>query len=875
MLKAIWSFFSSDGGTDLSLDEAYKILENTENEVEDQVPAPEVEKNEKEFSCFHKSGTITSIKDKICTIDELYEFRSNIKNLEVGSKVSFILYTNKGKINVSNVTIVDDWYCKPINEKCTWCTRRLICKTVEREARSIVVHPGNVKVDLNTIASEFIPIVGDWIELEAKVELDETVSDLFGKVLEIEKLRPLRPRIVMGYIREWSIETLTGAIDQTVFFNEDALASGYLPIIGDRVVTEVIESDQGRFNCRSIKIIPDQQTGSNVVLKNATLPLFETVRDDVYISSDVYIKAKKLTEKHEFLLDIMNISKTNLILLNITMQSNNPQCYIIKRYNYKNVMMPPGKQLKIYGECVTKNMGTTRELILFLFSEFSIGRWITIIVESESNKHYDKAKNVDKGSILIQRAAFKRNNDIVRGRKLAAPPRFISARLPDYSVPQKMFNMIHDFEPKAKSIKLQEELRLLKPCLTANFTFQNYEDKFHTLIHFEEIEELIAMEKYNQNQTCFIKNEDYLMLEIENLLEKRPSLIIGDRILAKDSYNDDADVYEGYIHKISAKHLYLKFAPEFHDCYNGEDVAIMAVASRTTYRRMHQAVGLAVRNLGNSFLFPSKVPLKEPQVIFVYDKYLDDNETIKQNAEKFNPSMQITNTANEITKFANKKNIVKKELSAKVVTDDTVCSTTEIVPDLKQPIEYLNNFKNPVFEASPDNIEKSNLLLVHNDCNSGQFKKKFFTSHHRTTCFKLEWYNKSLNYYQKEAVRNILLGKARPLPYFIFGPPGTGKTVTLVETILQIMRLIPHSRLLVATPSNSAADLIAMRLIDSGILKPGDLIRLVAYRCVVEDMLPIPLIPYCATADIAREGTVNASFNITTKGLTLGNFIKF
>ncbi|KAI0263051.1 P-loop containing nucleoside triphosphate hydrolase protein [Gloeopeniophorella convolvens] len=76
-------------------------------------------------------------------------------------------------------------------------------------------------------------------------------------------------------------------------------------------------------------------------------------------------------------------------------------------------------------------------------------------------------------------------------------------------------------------------------------------------------------------------------------------------------------------------------------------------------------------------------------------------------------------------------------------------------------------------------------------------------------------------------VKRILsLPPGASAPFILFGPPGTGKTVTIVEAIKQILRLDPIARLLVCAPSNSAADIIAQRL--SGTLGTNSLFRFYA-----------------------------------------------
>lgn len=78
-----------------------------------------------------------------------------------------------------------------------------------------------------------------------------------------------------------------------------------------------------------------------------------------------------------------------------------------------------------------------------------------------------------------------------------------------------------------------------------------------------------------------------------------------------------------------------------------------------------------------------------------------------------------------------------------------------------------------------------------------------------------DWYNENIssNAEQKMAVKNIVNCTAFPFPFVVFGPPGTGKTTTLVEAVLQIFKMKPGSKILVTCQSNSACDVIGTRLL--------------------------------------------------------------
>ncbi|KAG7298079.1 hypothetical protein JYU34_018849 [Plutella xylostella] len=77
------------------------------------------------------------------------------------------------------------------------------------------------------------------------------------------------------------------------------------------------------------------------------------------------------------------------------------------------------------------------------------------------------------------------------------------------------------------------------------------------------------------------------------------------------------------------------------------------------------------------------------------------------------------------------------------------------------------------------------------------------------------------NVEQRQAVEHIVAGTSGTAPYLLHGPPGTGKTITIVEAILQLVKKSPDNRILVCTDSNMAADHVASVLVQYRDRFPG------------------------------------------------------
>nr|KAF6270591.1 Mov10 like RISC complex RNA helicase 1 [Pipistrellus kuhlii] len=338
-----------------------------------------------------------------------------------------------------------------------------------------------------------------------------------------------------------------------------------------------------------------------------------------------------------------------------------------------------------------------------------------------------------------------------------------------------------------KCVEQKIDILTFQPLLAELLNMSNYKEKLSTLLWLEEIHAEIELKEYNMSGVSLKRNGELLVLEVPGLAESRPSLYAGDKLVLKtQEYNGHVVEYIGYVVKIHEEDVTLKLNPEFEQAYNFEPMDVEFTYNRTTSRRCHFALE-HVSHLGVKVLFPEEIILQSPQVAGSWNCAQDSKH-------EGQPTPEIREAEKEQPDPATK-------------TSQAGAQGTQGPAALAAETSHLGEGL-------------------------------------QTPGAREEFFNPLLNENQQLAVRRILSGDCRPLPYVLFGPPGTGKTVTIIEAVLQVYHALPDSRILVCAPSNSAADLVCLRLHESGLLRPGTMVRVNA-TCRFEETVIEAIKAYC------------------------------
>ncbi|KAF9457917.1 P-loop containing nucleoside triphosphate hydrolase protein [Collybia nuda] len=257
----------------------------------------------------------------------------------------------------------------------------------------------------------------------------------------------------------------------------------------------------------------------------------------------------------------------------------------------------------------------------------------------------------------------------------------------------------------------------------------SYARHFKHLLWIEEFRMDRDMERYDMTGVTLKQHRSYHYLEVPGLAEKRPSVLVGDRILVQKPEAAKGHWYEGGVHVLHQAEVGLRFHGSFSGG-PGQHYNVRFKLNRIPMRRQHQAMDTVFSQ--ERVLFPAKAHL--PPGLY--------------------PS----------------------------------------------PVEKRLKLFNPL-------LAKNNPQL--------------------------------------QAVISIVNQPPGSVPFVVFGPPGTGKTITMVEAIQQVLLANPKAKVLACAPSNSAADLIASRL---SRLSTDELFRFYA-PSRFKNQVPDELLPYAYLRD--------------------------
>lgn len=768
-------------------------------------------------SCFQFKGTITHLYGDFGYVNEnLYFSREMARNLQlqegyivvyiarkISEDIPIQIYTIKSIVqenwemenDLQSAAPVDNRSIKTLSTHEKWLHGMVVgvkhCKfTIETNDHKIK----SLEVELSRIDCTFLPMVGDDVSVLTLCETDATSQDYTGVVIEMRRLIPTNKKLHEGKVDCFAENGGYGTIDNDYIFYMNALQHSdnidHKVDVGDRVIAEVISCSEvqvgsyKKYGWRCIKIIKDTDFCDKNV---AAIPLsneleFEDDENEHGISITksnelkvLFCNNVALGETNQLKITVQNNSENNHKLNGVTFKYQNAGAQVACDQFNKSHMIASHSAFTFTMTVTSRIYGITYERIIFSFGDgFEIERCIKIDVTPGAHGTIERLK-IAKHTKEYTKSLWNRKVDVQPGVRVSESPHFVFRRLKPFEVPRMLLEVVLETTNELNvSVKLSDILPPFSP-----FEFSNYKRCFQALLHLEEIALDHEFRKYDRSCVHFTRENtadgQYLAVRMENVMESRPSIIVGDKVYAQciseeinylngdNQGNQKAMLYEGFIHKIKQNRLLIKFGDNFHQRYNGEDYRCHFKFTRSQFIKQHNAIET----------------VNDPKILF--------------------PS-QVN-----------------------------VCDMLQLDVSMSPGNELVSNYRNRV----------------------------------------LPWYNKQLNPIQKKAIECILRGESRPMPYIIFGPPGTGKTSTIVELILQLFKRVGGSRIIVCAPSNSAANLIAKRIIGSKVLMLGEFIRIVSKNSIERELIPDELLPYSAMADIATPDTTANTIITTKTGLVL------
>ncbi|KAE8729102.1 P-loop containing nucleoside triphosphate hydrolases superfamily protein isoform 1 [Hibiscus syriacus] len=276
--------------------------------------------------------------------------------------------------------------------------------------------------------------------------------------------------------------------------------------------------------------------------------------------------------------------------------------------------------LTIWLSCKPNDMGLHTTVVHFDVDDNRMERVVFLL--AENNVSQSLASTMPYRRAIRRRNQFAVDEYVVSSRPAKPTKRGYRCKIAEYPIPKNIRDLI--------------ENKHMPDILAEGLTKENYAAFFSTLLVMEELH--LEEEMRTHNMECVMmrtKGRQFVSLEVPGLAERRPSLVHGDFIFAKiASDNSDSRVYQdanfsvftvivialsdlnfsgfllgmfqGYIYRVEADEVLLKFADEFHTLHRDRNLYnVHFTYNRVAMRRLYQAIE-AAQSLQDNLLFPSE-----------------------------------------------------------------------------------------------------------------------------------------------------------------------------------------------------------------------------------------------------------------------------
>ncbi|XP_022761080.1 probable RNA helicase SDE3 [Durio zibethinus] len=354
----------------------------------------------------------------------------------------------------------------------------------------------------------------------------------------------------------------------------------------DKSVCDYNQLEEGRVIISSPFPFLDGKPQS-VVMGETAFDLI-TIKNTTSEPIDLWTKIYASTPENSFTLSLMKPPSAN--------SDGNTSQGFIEFFDLEDRMIQPGETLSIWLSCKAKEIGLHTTILHFDVEADRLERVAFLLVEDKIAQSLASKKPYSR---VQRRKQFSVDAFVTGSRPARATDRSVKNRLPLYAIP--------------KDIRELFESKQTPDAIKAGLSRDNYASYFKHLLILEELQLEEDMRAYNMEDVNMRKKGKFLSLQVPGLAERRPSLVHGDHIFAKlacEDASETARVYQGFVHRVEADEVYLKFATEFHMFHIDENLYnVQFTYNRINMRRQYQAIDAAER-LELNLLFPSESPKK-------------------------------------------------------------------------------------------------------------------------------------------------------------------------------------------------------------------------------------------------------------------------